>query len=99
MGRSLNTTTTVSMELQNEERFLAPKSDISHKSSTSVVQTEIHQSVLNKRKKKEEVVNKKTGVFRNTSRFKVSSSQVSKEGTDVERIHWEPPGRQTELLE
>ena len=88
--------TTVSMDLENEERFLAPKLDISHKPSTSVVQKEMQERVLSKRKKKEEreVMNKKTSVFLNTSRLIVSSSQVSTEEKDVERLHWEPPLRQ-----
>ena len=100
MRRSLSTTTTVSMDLdlENEERFLAPKSDISHKPSTSVVQKEkeMQERVLSKRKKIEEreVMNKKTSVFLNTSRLIVSSSQVSTEAKDVERLHWEPPLRQ-----
>ena len=47
-----------------------------------------------KKKAKVEVMNKKT-----ESSLIVSSSQVSTEGKDAEKLHWEPPWGQTELQE
>ena len=58
---------------------------LSYKPSTSVVQREIQQSVLNKKNKKEvgEVMDKKTRVFLTTSRL-IVSSQVCTEGKGFE---------------
>ena len=101
MPKTLSKTRTINMELGNEERLLAPKSAISQKSSASVVPRKIQQSVWNERNKKGEgeVTNKKTGVFRNTSPLIVSITQDNREAKDVEKLHWEPLGKQTEHLE
>ena len=52
-----------------------------------------------KMKVKGKVMNKKTDVFRNTSSLIVSSSRVSLEGKDAEKLHWELPWGQSELQE
>ena len=100
MRQSLDTTRVLSMEWENEERSLAPKSDTSQKPSTSAVPKEIKQRVLIKRKKKGEGdVMKKTGIFRNISPSTTSSSKVFTEGKNVIKVSWEPLGMQTQHQE
>ena len=80
MRQNLDTTRVLSMEWENEERSLAPKSDTSQKPSTSAVPKEIKQRVLIKKKKGEGDVMKKTGVFRNISPRTTSSPKYSRQG-------------------
>ena len=49
-----------------------------------------------KKKGKGGVMNKNNDVFQKTSSLIVGNSQVSPEGKDVEKIHWEPPLEHTE---
>ena len=99
MQRNLSKPGAETMEWENEERILAPKSDISHDSSTFVGPGEyvLKRTENIKSNVGERVINEKTGESANTSTLSLleRSFSVSTEGRDGEQVHWEQPSRQT----
>ena len=98
-GASTQKTVALPMEVENEERILALNSKISHNPSTSSSGKlgKFKRTSLNDKKNVEiGIMDKKTGVFRNTSTLVVSSPRDYTERKDIEKVHWEPPGRKTD---
>ena len=99
MKESLDIIGPATMNWETEERILAPKSNTSQNSSTSLVPAEslldisenIGKNQPEPRTLDPSSVNSHTG----PTFVWASSSQVDKESKDNERVHWEPPSKLT----
>ena len=103
MKESLDIIGSATMNWETEERILAPKSNTSQNSSTSLVPAEslldisenIEKNQPEPRTLDPSSVNSHTG----PTFVWASSSQVGKESKDNERVHWEPPSKLTKRQE
>ena len=87
-------------EEDNEERILAPKSNNSQNMSTSEVAREGLLDSLGSKKNLREGTGEKDGsVCCVPPRWMVSTSQVSTESEDMEKVHWKPPFRPNKPIE